>query len=218
MNRDRLSEEEAEELEDESFRWSQSLTDKEETYAKGYTEDDYYEVNQHLYKGKSPDETVKGMTVPLREVTDNLDAALDHARQPDSPHITYRGYTPPSEVRKADRVLEWAHANFQVGGVYQDPSYMSVSHCPNVAAGFSKNKWWDSNGSSGVTTHGVVFEIVSSRGAPVAAVSYWGNEERERLMPRGSTFHVVGIQDNVTIGGQNKVVIQMVDVHDVPRF
>ncbi|MER0476994.1 ADP-ribosyltransferase [Streptomyces sp. Edi2] len=217
ISRHKLDWEEAEELEDESFRWSQALTDDQEKYVTGYTEDDYTEVNKHLYEGRSPDEKVKGMSVPLREVTTHLDAGLEHAKRPEQPHITYRGYTPPLEVRKADRVLEWAHENFKVGGVYRDPSYMSVSHCPDIAAGFSKNKWWDSSGDSGTTSHGVVFEIVSSRGAPVAAVSYWDNEERERLMPRGSTFHVVGIQENVQIDKQNKVVIQMVDVHDVPR-
>ncbi|MFE6272201.1 ADP-ribosyltransferase [Streptomyces goshikiensis] len=217
-NRDVLDEDDAEKLEDESFRWSQSLSDKEEEYVGEYTGHAFGEINSHLYTGKSPDETVGTVSAPLYEVTTHLDSAIARARRPDGPHRTFRGYNPPVEVLKEDRVVEWVHENYQVGGTYRDPSYMSVSHCPEVAAGFAKNKWHDTRtGEVGKASHNVVFEIVSSRGAAVAAVSAWDNVERERLMPRGSTFHVVGIQENVRIDGDNKVLIQMVDVHDVPR-
>ncbi|MFD7553595.1 ADP-ribosyltransferase [Streptomyces sp. NPDC059835] len=217
-NRDELPEEDAAKLEDESARWSQSLSDDQEEYVTGYTGHDFYEVNKHLYEGKPREETVAGMTVPLREVTHHLDSAIARAARPAQPHITYRGYQPPMDVRRADGVLEWVHENFKVGGTYRDPSYISVSHCPEVAGGFSRNKWFSpATGEEGIASHGVVFEIVSSHGAAVASVSAFDNEERERLMPRNSAFHVVGIQDNVTIGRENKVVVQMVDVHDVPR-
>ncbi|GLF98242.1 ADP-ribosyltransferase [Streptomyces yaizuensis] len=219
INRDPMDEYEAEEIEDESYSWSQSLSGQEEDYINAYTASEPCdEINRALYRQRSPEEPVPSLGVPLREVTAHLDAALERAPRPDQPHVTYRGFVPPLEVRKADRVLEWAHANFTVGGVYRDRSYMSVSHCPDVAAGFSRNSWWTKDGSNGKTSHGVVFEVVSSRGAALAAVSEFENQERERLLPRDSVFHVVGIRDNVRIGGQNKVVIQMVDVHDVRRF
>ncbi|MEV6421805.1 ADP-ribosyltransferase [Streptomyces sp. NPDC051662] len=219
VNRNTLDDDEAEEVEDESYGWAASLSGEEEHYINAYTDPDPCdEINKALYRRRPADEPIESLGVPLSEATAHVDAALERAPRPDQPHITYRGFVPPLEVRKADRVLEWAHANFKVGGVYRDRSYMSVSHCPDVAAGFSRNSWWSRDGTSGKTSHGVVFEVVSSRGAALASVSEFENQERERLLPRDSRFHVVGIRDNVRIDGQNKVVIQMVDVHDVPRF
>lgn len=219
VNRDRLDEDDAEEVEDESYEWAASLSSDEEHYVNAYTDPDPCdEINKALYRRRPANEPIESLGVPLSEATAHLDAALERAPRPDQPHITYRGFVPPLQVRKADKVLEWAHDNFKVGGVYRDRSYMSVSHCPDVAAGFSRNTWWSRDGTDGKTTHGVVFEVVSSRGAALASVSEFQNEEVERLLPRDSRFHVVGIRDNVRIGGQNKVVIQMVDVHDVPRF
>ncbi|MGW1291093.1 ADP-ribosyltransferase, partial [Streptomyces sp. NPDC002586] len=218
VSRATLPDDEAEELEDESYSWSQELTDKEEEYVGEFTAEHFDEINRHLYSGKSPDEMVDGMDVPLGEVCTHLDSAIDRAPEPDQPHIIYRGFQPPREIKKADRVLEWVKDNFKVGGVYRDDSYMSFSHCPDVAASFSPNNWFDSKTERGKASHGVVFECVTSRGAAVAAVSQYENEERERLLKRGSTFHVIGIQENVRIAGENKVVVQLVDIHDVPRF
>ncbi|MDX3694948.1 ADP-ribosyltransferase [Streptomyces europaeiscabiei] len=218
VSRTALTEDEAEELEDESYSWSQQITDMEETYVNEFTAEHFEEINSHLYNGKSPDEEVDGMGVPLGEVCAHLDSAIDRAPEPDQPHIIYRGFKPPREVIKSDRVLEWVKDNFKVGGVYRDDSYMSFSHCPEYAASFSPNKWIDSKTDKGEASHGVVFEAVTSRGAAVAAVSQYDNEERERLLKRGSTFHVIGIQENVRIAGANKVVVQLADVSDVPRF
>ncbi|KFG71459.1 hypothetical protein FM21_34940 [Streptomyces mutabilis] len=218
VSRTALPEDEAEELEDESYSWSQRITDDEERYVTEYTAEHFEEINRHLYNGKSPDEVVDGMGVPLGEVCTHLDSAIDKASEPDQPHIIYRGYKPPREVIKADRVLEWVKDRYKVGGVYRDDSYMSFSHCPEYAASFSPNKWFDSKTDRGEASHGVVFEAVTSRGAAVAAISDYDNEERERLLKRGSTFHVVGIQENVRIAGANKVVIQIVDINNVQRF
>ncbi|MFG2211960.1 hypothetical protein [Streptomyces sp. NPDC048638] len=94
---------------------------------------------------------------------------------------------------------------------------MSVSHCPQVASGFTERSW-SSDGEWGTADHGVVFETVSRRGAAVAHISEFDNAERERLMPRGSEFVVVGVHENVRVAGTPCVVIQLADVNESKRY
>ena len=215
--RDTLPYEDAAKLEPESAAWSSELSESESEWVKRYTGTDYYRINKHLYEGRSLAEQHESDDVPMQHITDMLDSALAKAPRPEQPHRTFRGFKPPLEVRKANQVAEWARSNFQVGQVYRDDSYISVSHCPAVAAGFAST-WWSDGGESGDADHGVVFEMTTSRGAAVASVSVFNNDERERLLPRGSTFRVVGVHEDAVIDGKKAVLVQMVDVHDIPRF
>jgi hypothetical protein len=153
----------------------------------------------------------------MAAVTQNLDSAIDAAGTSEKPHRTYRGFTPPLEVRKENRVASWVRERFAVGGRYRDESYMSVSHDPHVAAGFTHTSWsegWE----SGRADYGVVFEAVTRRGAALAGISVFGNAERERLMPRGANWTVVGVQEGVSIGGKKHMVVQLLDTQDTPRY
>jgi hypothetical protein len=220
-DRDMLPSEQATGLIPESKTWAGGLNDEEKQWVANYTGDNYYtHLNEHLYSGRSLDEDlyVNEQVVPVRTMTGSLDSALSKAGGSGKLHTTYRGFTPPSVVREGDRVDTWVRSNFQVGQDYRDDSYMSVSHCPAVAAGFSKRFWENPKTNKyGNARHRVVFEIVSSRGGAVAAVGVQGNEERERLMPRGAAYRVVGIQQDVKVDGHNCMVVQMVDTKDIPR-
>ncbi|GLF98240.1 ADP-ribosyltransferase [Streptomyces yaizuensis] len=205
----------------ESKAWAAGLSPEEKRWVANYTGDSYYQhINQHLQSGRSLDEDlyIREQVVAVRTMTGPIDSALSKAGSSGELHTTYRGYTPPAEAREKDRVDAWVRSTFQVGQDYRDDSYMSVSHCPAVAAGFSQRFWANPRtGRDGNARHRVVFEIVSSRGAAVAAVGVQGNGERERLMPRGASYRVVGIQQDVKVDGHNCMVVQMVDTKDIPR-
>ncbi|WP_431983912.1 ADP-ribosyltransferase [Streptomyces qinglanensis] len=216
-HRDRLDKVTADRLVPESEQWASGLNDGQRQWVTTYTGHSYSEINEHLYKGRDLDQPTDGTHTPMRVVTGNIDSAIAAAGQSQEPHRSFRGYTPPLEVRKENRVAAWARENFVVGSGYRDDSYMSVSHCPKVAAGFT-NRGWSSDGQWGTADHGVVFEAVSRRGAAVAHISAFGNAERERLMPRGSEFVVVGVHENVNVAGTPCVVVQLADVNESKRY
>lgn len=207
----------ADALEDESARWAEHLGPEQDEWTRTYTDHHYDAINEHLYAGRSLDDIVDGLKAPMRDITEPLDSAIASAETPDEPHLTYRGYTPPAEVIEYDCVPQWAHANFPVGGTYTSPSYTSVSHCPQVAVGFSDNYTVTPNGQHKKASHRVVFELLTSNGAPLAAVSEFDNDERERLLPRDGTYRVVGVHDNVDIDGKQAVLIQLVDTDEIPH-
>ncbi|MER0476848.1 ADP-ribosyltransferase [Streptomyces sp. Edi2] len=215
--RDRLPGEHAARLVPESQKWVAGLNSDQRQWVQAYTGSAYSSINKHLYQGKSLDEGAGYASTPMREVTGHLDSAIASAGVSDTHHHVFRGFTPPMEVRKEQRVASWVRENFQVGSRYRDDSYMSVSHCPSVAAGFTNTSWSTSEGW-GNADCGVVFESVTRRGAAVAEVSVFENEERERLMPRGSEWVVVGVHEGVKVDGQTCMVVQMTDAKDTHRY
>jgi hypothetical protein len=208
---------EADELESESSDWADNLAPQQEEWTRTYTDHHYDEINKHLYSGRPMHEDVEGLDTPMSEIAGHLDSAIASAEPPDEPHRTYRGYTPPADVLEFDCVPQWARANYTVGRTYRDLSYMSVSHCPEVAVGFSDNYVVTPDGHHKKARHRVVFEIVTRKGAALAAVSEFDNDERERLLPRGAAYRVVGVHDNVDVAGRNTVLIQLVDTDEIPR-
>jgi hypothetical protein len=215
----KLDNETAARLEPESKAWVDKLNDQQQSWAKAYTLEAYEEINRHLYQGKSLDEPAVHMSVPMREVTGHLDSAIAAAGESETPHHTFRGFTPPEDVRKNNQVASWVRGNFQVGGRYRDDSYMSVSHCPAVAANFTELHWEDKDsGQSGKADYGVVFEAVTRRGAAVAELSWFDNAERERLVPRGTEWVVVGVHEDVNVAGKRCMLVQMCDTNDAPRY
>ena len=215
-HRSAISDEEADRLVPESSAWAAGLSADEQSWVSTYTGGAYRDINEHLYRGKSPDARITGQQATMREAAAHLDRALAKAPASAQPHRTYRGFTPPDEVRQADGVASWARSNFVVGQTYRDDSYVSTSHCPEAAARFSRVSW--SKGmQTGRASHRVVFEVVSRRGAAMAAAGSGGNVERERLLPRGSTFRVVGVHENATVAGHKAVLVQLVDVRDIQR-
>ncbi|MEO3976748.1 ADP-ribosyltransferase [Streptomyces sp. CAU 1734] len=208
---------EADRLVPESRQWVSDLDDEQRDWIRTYTGDAYGEINEHLYTGRDLDQPAEDMSTPMRVVTGNIDSAIAAAGESQDPHRCYRGFTPPMEVRRENRVSSWVRENFVVGGRYRDDSYMSLSHCPKVASGFA-DRSWHGDGEKGKADHAVVFETVSRRGAAVAHLSEYDNDERERLMPRGSEFVVVGVQENVDVAGKPCMVVQLVDVKDTLRY
>ena len=213
----RLSNGEAAYLESESEAWADNLDPHQEEWTRTYTDEHYDEINEHLYRSRPMHEPVDGFRQPMSEIATHLDSAIAAAEPPDEPHLTYRGYTPPPDVLREDCVPQWARANYTVGRTYRDLSYMSVSHCPEVAVGFSNNFALTADGEPRRARHRVVFEVVTSKGAALAAVSEFDNDERERLLPRGATYRVVGIHDDVDVAGKNVVLIQLVDTDEITR-
>ncbi|MFK0047931.1 ADP-ribosyltransferase [Streptomyces sp. NPDC090741] len=224
-HRDRLDSQAAGQLHAESRAWAENLNGGQRKWVKKYSGSSYATINRHLYQGGSMDEPAPGLKVKMRTVTKNLDTAIAAAGTAETAHRTYRGFTPPMDVRSDNRVSSWVRENFAVGSRYRDDSYMSVSHCPSVAAGFTDTSWKQTATSAqssyvkhGHADYGVVFETVSRRGAALADISIFGNAERERLMPRGAEWVVVGIQEGVTINGRKHMVVQMCDAKDSHRY
>ncbi|MEW1760352.1 hypothetical protein AB0393_28060 [Streptomyces cyaneofuscatus] len=217
-HRDQLHEQHAGALEPESAAWASTLSPEQHHWVSTYTGSRYRQINAHLYNGHDLDQPAEKMDVPMRVVTGNINSAIRSAGTAEVPHRTFRGFTPPMEVRKGNRVAQWARENFPAGSRYHSPSFLSSSHCPEVAADeyFARSDWEDSSGS-GRADHAVVFEMVSRRGAAVAQVSQYGNAERERLHESGSDWVSVGVQEDVTIKGRRCVVVQLVDMNEVPR-
>ncbi|MFM9452433.1 ADP-ribosyltransferase [Streptomyces europaeiscabiei] len=214
-----LDSETAARLEPESKAWVEKLNEQQSSWAKAYTLEAYEHINRHLYQGKSLDESAAHMSVPMREVTGHLDSAIAAAGESETPHHTFRGFTAPVDVRKNNQVASWVRGNFPVGGRYRDDSYMSVSHCPAVAANFTELHWEDEDsGQSGTADLGVVFETVTRRGAAVAELSWFDNAERERLLPRGAEWVVVGVHEGVNVAGKRCMLVQMCDGNDAPRY
>ncbi|MGW2686441.1 hypothetical protein ACWC6I_25205 [Streptomyces sp. NPDC001414] len=206
-------------LQEESERWAAKLSRPQREWTQTYTGSSAIrDLNGHLYRGEDLDKPAGTMDVPAREVIGHLDGAIAAAGTSEQAQIGYRGYTPPAEVLQSDRVAEWARENFRVGARYRDDSYMSISHCPRVAASFADTYWKVEGGPSGRASTGVMFETVSRRGAPVAAVAAFGNLERERVMPRGMNWTVVGVQEGVVVDGKPHVVIQLLDERESPRY
>ncbi|TLQ39224.1 ADP-ribosyltransferase family protein [Streptomyces marianii] len=202
----------------ESKSWAAGLSPEQNHWVSTYTGSQYQQINAHLYNGRDLDQPAEKMDTPMRVVTENINAAIRSAGVAEVPHRTFRGFTPPLEVRKNNRVAQWARENFPAGSRYHSPSFLSSSHCPNVAAEthFAQTYWSD-GGRSGEADHAVVFEMVSRRGAALAHVSQYGNAERERLHESGSNWVSVGVQENVTINGRKCVVVQLVDMREVHR-
>ncbi|GLF98037.1 ADP-ribosyltransferase [Streptomyces yaizuensis] len=212
-NRNVLHGEQADRLVPESQEWAAGLTLEQRKWVKSYTGMSYHAINKHLYEGRSLDEGAGGIPTPMREVTGHLDSAIASAGVSDTQHHVFRGFTPPMEVRRERRVASWVRENFAVGSRYRDDSYMSVTHCPRVAAEFT-----DDTSDSGWADYGVVFESVTRRGAALAEVSIFDNAERERLMPRGAEWVVVGVQEGVKVDGKACMVVQMADAKDAHRY
>ncbi|GGU39091.1 hypothetical protein [Streptomyces violascens] len=216
--RDQLHEHRAGALVPESSAWASRLNSEQHHWVSTYTGSKYRQINAHLYNGHDLDQPAETMDVPMRVVTDSINSAIRSAGTAEVPHRTFRGFTPPLEVRKGNRVAQWARETFPAGSRYNSPSFLSSSHCPEVAGGeyFARTDWED-NGQYGEADHAVVFEMVSRRGAAVAHVSQYGNLERERLHESGSNWVSVGVQENVTIKGRACVVVQLVDMNEVHR-
>ncbi|MFJ4680497.1 ADP-ribosyltransferase [Kitasatospora sp. NPDC088783] len=223
--RDPLEEDEARGLVRESASWAGRLDGEEAYWTREYAGADAFEpINRHLYEGHGMDEPVDEVGVPMSQIAPHLDSALAKARVAGEPRTTYRGFNPPDEVIAADCVKEWAADQFPVGGTYRDDSYMSTSHCPRMAIGFSANLAYDPQaGEYRSARHHFAFEVLSSKGAVMRAVSDIDEDEYERLLPRSSTFRVVGRQVGVQIPDhygktRSTVLVQLVDVDDIPRY
>ncbi|MDX3694941.1 ADP-ribosyltransferase [Streptomyces europaeiscabiei] len=217
--REQLDRDRAGALVPESKAWAARLSKDQRHWTQTYTTSKHKAINEHLYKGRDIDQPAERMDEPMREVVGNINSAIDSAGRSERPHHTFRGFTPPLEVRKSNQVAAWARANFPAGSRYRDASFMSSSHCPHVAAHevFSRSDWEDDNHQRGRADHAVVFELVSRRGAAVGEISMAGNLERERLHRAGSSWVSVGVHENVQINGRNCVVVQLVDTEEVRR-
>ncbi|MFJ2217943.1 ADP-ribosyltransferase [Streptomyces sp. NPDC101062] len=211
--REELAQSDADELVPESQQWARDLDRDERSWVRAYTRHGE-RINRHLIQGKSLDEPIEGSRVPAREGLALLDSALAKAES-QQPHLTYRGYAPPVEVRKADDVVGWARRTFRVGEPYNSPSYMSVSHCPGIASNFADTKWSTEDGEEGEASHQVMFEVLSRKGAALLAYSAFENHERERLIPRNTSFQVVGVQEDARVRGRRTVLVQLVDTDEV---
>ncbi|MGW1290744.1 hypothetical protein ACWD4N_46115, partial [Streptomyces sp. NPDC002586] len=128
--REQLDNNQAGALVPESKAWAARLDKDQRHWTQAYTTAKHKQINEHLYMGRDLDQPAERMDTPMREVAEHINTSIDAAGRSETPHHTFRGYTPPLEVRKANQVAAWARANFPAGSSYRDPSFMSSSHCP----------------------------------------------------------------------------------------
>lgn len=137
----------------------------------------------------------------------HLDSAFGKAGLSPEPVLVYRGASCPHGLVAE----EWAEVDFPIGAEVNFPTYLSTTSDAAIAASFSTRQ---------ESERSVMFEIKTRQGAPMAAVSSYGNGEREHLMPRDTAARVVGVQYDVPFQVETdgitrtitKTVIQVVEI------
>lgn len=198
----------------EARPWVESLTADEREAMENYTASANGTVNAALRMYGGDLDEVVAQHPDLVPMITRLDSALARSGT-EKDQVVYRALTPA--LRGGETVQGWASRTYDVGATVEMDAYTSTTHNPQVAAGLAAN---DATGQ--VEVHGVVYEIVTRRGAYVGEVSLFGTEEEERLLPRGTRCQVVGVKQveyefgvfHDETGTATLTVVQMVDVTD----
>lgn len=182
-------------VEREIGEWGERIDQSEHEAVWRYCEDSSA-MNAPLNAGKPPGKADEEM----QALYGSLDAALEKADEPGEARTVYRGVRKPFYVSAS--AGEWVAESFPVGATLDLPAYTSTSYDPSVAEG------WMPEG------HGVILEMRTRKGAPVEGISFF-KSERERLLPRGTRWRVVGVQtvpfEGAMGGGGHRTVVQIVD-------
>lgn len=124
------------------------------------------------------------------------------------PTLAYRGLAHiRGQFETTEEMNDWVDQTYPVGGEVVDKAFMSVSSDPEVGLAFASKL------GEGDTEFGVVYEILTKKGAQLDTISYLGNLERERLLPDNAKLKVVGVSKNVpgrSIGSR-MTVIHLID-------
>lgn len=125
-----------------------------------------------------------------------LDTALAQVTPPAEPRLLYRGMRVPFSVEDSN-VRGWIGEHFPVDGVISQKNYMSTSINADTAERFT------ANGDN--IKRSVIIEIVSKQGAPLGeGTSWFGDEEKEVLMPRNARFKVVSVDYDVDFSAEEE--------------
>jgi hypothetical protein len=159
--------------------WSNAL----EEYTNG--SGTYYDINGMLREGQSYVEDLRlspNAVSVINGYIASLDALIDAAPPLPEPTLTYRGIVSPA----ADQFLA-----LRPGDSFTDAGFVSTSWDRQVAENFTIDKGAileviNPAGTKGVSTLGYEMEVLNQY-AP----------EKEWLLPRGTTFDVIGKQGNV---------------------
>lgn len=182
-----------------------ALTPVESQAVQLYTYDKHYKwINDALYTKKidpapdGPHKTVfpyswdkeeSPVTYPgyqnagtLKEVCNVLDSAIKKA--PSEQKTVYRSVTADNGMFKGLSPSEYLQRNIQVGKEIKFDGYLSSTLDPEVAL------------KHGQRADGVLFEIRTTKGLNISMPSSY-QEEQEVLLPRNTTYKVVGVHKKV---------------------
>lgn len=121
-----------------------------------------------------------------------IDGVLDETKLPEN-SIVYRGHK--LLVPAGKDPVEYIKSQYKVGSQYSKESYDSTSFNPAVGAYFAGKP--TSKTETGEIKVGVVFEMLTTEGAPIRSLSSVQNED-EVLLPRKKKFRVAGVHESVT--------------------
>lgn len=199
-----------------SEAWDANLTTNEHIVLEDFTGMSSHNINRYLYSkeyrdavdnddpsihnkymvGKYGAEEAAAMRKRDRERLIEsiavIDGVLDETKLPDN-SIVYRGHKIIVPLGKDP--LEYIQSQYKVGSKHSKESYDSTSFNPAVGAYFAGKP--TSKTETGETKVGVVFEMLTTEGAPIRSLSSVQNED-EVLLPRKKEFRVAGVHESVT--------------------
>lgn len=165
-----------------SSREMNNLSEEERKAVHLFSGDEYLRINSSLYGKQYEGELLKNIETPyssLEEITSVLDSAIKHGSLGD--RIVYRG-APPTSTRFNGNVETYVTNNYKVGEEITFSGYQSSTLSPTMATKFAQEG-------------GVVFQIRASKGLNITGISKYSVEE-EVMLPRDSTYVVVGVYPN----------------------
>jgi hypothetical protein len=198
-----------------SEAWDANLTTKEQIVMEDFTGMLSHNINRYLYSEEYRDavdnddssihnnwmvekygaEEAASMRKRERERLIEsiavIDGVLDGTKVPDNT-VVYRGHQ--ILVPAGKDPMEYITSHYKVGSGYSKESYDSTSLNPAVGAYFAGKP--ASKTETGETKVGVVFEMLTSEGAPIRSLSSVQNED-EVLLPRKKNFRVAGVHESV---------------------
>lgn len=171
--------------------WSQSLS----KYTDG--SGTYGDINGWLREGEMYADQFrwwnKDKQIEIENHITNLDNLIDAAPRLDAETTTYRGIS--GEAAYEFQILE-------VGDSFTEAGFVSTSWDKNVASRFASSddgvmlKIISPKGTSGIATEGFMFDTSKQNAT-----------EKEWLLPRGTTFDVIAVDDNsLTVQVNNEVL------------
>lgn len=198
-----------------SESWDANLTDNEHRVLEDFTGMASHDINRYLYSKEyrdavdNDDPSIHNKWMVnkygakeaaamrkrdrerLIESIAVIDGVLDETKLPEN-SIVYRGHK--IIVPSGKDPVEYIKSKYKVGSKHSKESYDSTSFNPAVGAYFAGKP--TSKTESGDTKVGVVFEMMTTEGAPIRSLSSVQNED-EVLLPRKKEFRVAGVYESV---------------------
>jgi len=176
----------------EGHDWRSKLTEDEIEEIENYRNTGFDYINEYLnFPSTKQGLSNEGIDSRISEI----DSALAKATPPVEPRLLYRSFKVPGlgkKVKDAKAVAKYIDENFTPGTKLKWNAFLSTSLDSDLMVYHTSRR-----------ENLVIFEIISARGAIVHTENSrpgWSakDEEKEVLIPRGSTMRVANVLKNVS--------------------